>query len=289
MCPHRVRHRRRRGERQLLLAQPRARLRSRLRLHGWAEQKTCGIEHIVQLTNHAFITVANPKGNSKISLIFMHLPDGNLNGQGFKDSGYESVARLESGAIGTIGSVDTQSTYNLTQLSAALTSLMHTYQPTEIRTQANFISTKYPDHSDHMARRATGETGLRAVRNSAVRQPSHHSLTFYIGYPIHAFPRKTCLAKISPKSKPRSSPTPSSTAAVCNSLAKCQATPPTTPTSNASIRIPSDLKQSHVIQLATSGNLCYTTAMATQSISPRNYENTCPGYAPAWLVVPITF
>jgi len=46
----------------------------------------------------------------------MHLPDGNLNGQGFSSSHNESLARLEAGQVKTLHSVDGQSTYTSQEL-----------------------------------------------------------------------------------------------------------------------------------------------------------------------------
>jgi LmbE family N-acetylglucosaminyl deacetylase len=113
----------------------------------------------------------------------MHLPDGNLRGQGFQDMNYESLARLEAGRIPVINSVDNQSSYTSDQLVSALASLLNTYRPSEIRTQANYVSRQFPDHSDHMA---VGRYVKRAYQqyegNSAA------TISFYIGYPIRGLP-----------------------------------------------------------------------------------------------------
>ncbi len=149
--------------------------------------KSVWIQRIVELANHEFITVSNPKGNSKISLIFMHLPDGNMKGDGFSTSHNESLARLEAGKIKLLQSVDGQSSYSSSGLQAALSALMHLYQPAEIRTQANFAGTKYPDHSDHMA---VGRFVKRAYVNYEREQYAGLvtiPIQFYIGYPIHQF------------------------------------------------------------------------------------------------------
>lgn len=146
------------------------------------------IERIVQLGDHQYVTVANPKGNSKISLVFMHLPDGSPSGRGFAASHDESLEKLDAGKITTIHSVDHQSEYSAPQLVNALTKLMQVYQPASIRTQSNFIGSKYTDHSDHMA---TGRFAKKAHDqyqkqqfNDLVTIP----LTFYEGYPIHEQP-----------------------------------------------------------------------------------------------------
>ena len=143
------------------------------------------IQRIVELNDHEFVTVANPRGNSKISLVFMHLPDGNLKGQGFSSSHNESLARLEAGKINVMHAVDGQSTYTSSQLTAALATFMHTYQPTEIRTQANFVSQLYPDHSDHLTVGQYTKKAYAAYESQQYEGLVTVPLQFYIGYPVH--------------------------------------------------------------------------------------------------------
>jgi LmbE family N-acetylglucosaminyl deacetylase len=150
--------------------------------------KSIWVQRIVELGNHSFVAIANPKGNAKISLVFMHLPDGNTKGEGFPASHNESLARLESGAIKQIHTVDGQSVYTSAQLQAALVTLMHLYLPAEIRTQANFISTKYPDHSDHMAVGRYVGRAYVAYEQQQYAGLVNIPLLFYIGYPIHQLP-----------------------------------------------------------------------------------------------------
>ncbi len=147
---------------------------------------TVWIQRIVKLRDNQYITIANPKGNIKISLIFIRLPDGNIHGQGYDASKRESLQKLYSGAIPSIQSVYGNSVYTAESLTTALTEIMHAYQPAEIRTMATLASTQYPDHSDHMAvsrftERAYLQYELNQYNNS-VTIPIKH----YIGYPIHA-------------------------------------------------------------------------------------------------------
>lgn len=143
------------------------------------------IERVVKLQDHSYVTVANLKDNPKISLIFMHLPDGNLQGQGFKASNHESLIKLLNGKLNSLHSVDRQSSYNFKQLVDGLSAFMHLYQPAEIRTQANYESELYPDHSDHIA---VGRFTQRAYTKYEAEQYENRlsiPLSFYIGYPIH--------------------------------------------------------------------------------------------------------
>ncbi|HSX33774.1 MAG TPA: PIG-L family deacetylase [Candidatus Saccharimonadales bacterium] len=143
------------------------------------------VERLARLPSGQFVTVANPRGNSRVSLLFMHLPDGNLRGQGFPSAHNESLAQLESGGISTIQTIDHQSTYTLDNLSTSLTALMHLYQPTEVRTQANVSSRTYPDHSDHMAVGRIAQTAYEGYLLQQYDGQPLIPLKFYVGYPIH--------------------------------------------------------------------------------------------------------
>jgi len=142
---------------------------------------TIWVQRVVKIATNEYITIANPRGNSKQALIFFRLPDGNIHGQGFDASHRESLASLERNTTTALQSVDDQSEYTLSQLSDTLTSLMNTYHPTEIRTQSNHVSTVYPDHSDHMA--------VSRLTQQAYQLYAQHESTplkFYLGYPVHA-------------------------------------------------------------------------------------------------------
>ncbi|HZP55173.1 MAG TPA: PIG-L family deacetylase, partial [Candidatus Saccharimonadales bacterium] len=146
-------------------------------------KNTTWVDRIVKLDNHQFITISNPKGNSKISLIFMHLPDGNLKGQGFSAQNYESLAKLDAHQISTIKSVDSQSFYSSEELISALKSFMHLYQPSEIRTQANSQGAVFTDHSDH---RAVGRYVNQAYQQYETEQYENKTsipISFYLSYP----------------------------------------------------------------------------------------------------------
>jgi LmbE family N-acetylglucosaminyl deacetylase len=146
------------------------------------------VERTVKLADNEYITVANPRGGAKVSLIFMHLPDGNITGQGFAATNFESLARLEAGEIGAMNSVDGQSAFTSDQLVAALSSLMHVYQPTEIRTQANYAGGRFPDHSDHQAVGRYVKRAYQQYENEQFENKIAIPIKFYLGYPIHQFP-----------------------------------------------------------------------------------------------------
>ncbi len=144
------------------------------------------VQRVVKLADNQFITIANPRGNPKISLIFLHLPDGNTKGQGFARTNDESLKKLQMGRIPMIKSVDGFSDYTNVELTLALVNLMKAYEPAEIRTQAQDMSEFPPDHSDHIA---TGHYATTAFHEYSSEPNSQHTvIKFYRGYPIAARP-----------------------------------------------------------------------------------------------------
>lgn len=149
--------------------------------------RTIWDQQTVRLAADEYATIASPLGSTKVSLVFLNLPDGDLQGQGFEASGNQSLAKLHDGSLSEITSVDGQAKYTSVQLTAALAMLMNTYQPAEIHTQADVPSDQYPDHSDHVM------TGLYTEAAAALYDQIHFGgaltvpVTRYIGYPIHGY------------------------------------------------------------------------------------------------------
>jgi LmbE family N-acetylglucosaminyl deacetylase len=138
------------------------------------------VQRTVKLSDHEFVSIASPRGHREISLVYMHLPDGNLNGQGYGVSGFESLERLRTGRVSTIRTVDNQSNYSSADLTGALTSLMDFYLPTAINTQASGdMGQVYHDHDDHVS---VGKYVDSAYQKYIKR--SDTPLNHYIGYPI---------------------------------------------------------------------------------------------------------
>ncbi len=142
------------------------------------------VQRVVRLEPDVYVTVVNPQGNPNISLIFLRLPDGNLNGQGFHKSRFESLRHINNGSAAVIRSVDGQSKFSKDQLTATLTLLMDQYQPVEVKTQAPYSANfAYPDHSDHIE---TGKLAQQAFEKYSKRSTA--VIRYYAGYPIRALP-----------------------------------------------------------------------------------------------------
>jgi len=139
------------------------------------------IKRIVRLGDNQYIRVDNPRGNSKVSLIFVRLSDGNVRGQGFRATNYESLEKLEAGKIRLMHSADGQSDYSYGQLQDMLLSLMRTYGPSEIHTQSTYVDHRFPDHSDHIA-------VSRLTRQVWQQYDAKALIKFYLGYPSYGRP-----------------------------------------------------------------------------------------------------
>ncbi len=139
------------------------------------------------------LTTRTLKGAPGLSLIFMRLPDGNLDGEGFPRYGNQSLLRLwrsanpghGSPSITSITTVDGSATYTYPQLSATLEGLIDAYEPRLIATQ-NFNEALPehllgPDHPDHLITAYM----VRAAQESYL---APHQLIAYKDYDVSASP-----------------------------------------------------------------------------------------------------
>lgn len=144
------------------------------------------VDKVVELPNHEYITISSPKGNNKVSLIFMNLPDGNLKGEGFKTSDHESLAKLLNKNIHLMTSLDGQSSYNEEQIIDTLNTLMHFYQPASMRLMAlRNMGVHYPDHSDHISTARLAQSAYSRYETEQYANRVSIPISYYIGYPTH--------------------------------------------------------------------------------------------------------
>jgi LmbE family N-acetylglucosaminyl deacetylase len=177
------------------------------------------VHRTVKLADRAYIITANPRGNPRISLIFMRLPDGNLHGQGFSASHYESLEKLDSNQIASLSSVDGQSIYNSANLTSSLATLLKAYQPTNIDTQASYnAGHAFADHSDHI------EVGRYVKRAYDLYSDHGAVITYYIGYPVRESPQNVTGTDLGQKAAAFFAYARYD-GAVCGSIEDCRAVP----------------------------------------------------------------
>lgn len=150
--------------------------------------KDIWVQRVVHLDGDQYATIANPRGNQKISLVYLHLPDGNMHGQGFTTHNDETLADLDAGKISLIHDVYDGAAYTKSQLVGALTSLMQTFQPTEINTQSNIAMGTTNDHSDHMAVGRLTKDAYQNYESQHFADKVIIPIKYYIGYPIRTRP-----------------------------------------------------------------------------------------------------
>ncbi|OGM25932.1 hypothetical protein A2627_02290 [Candidatus Woesebacteria bacterium RIFCSPHIGHO2_01_FULL_39_28] len=132
------------------------------------------------LTGHP-IPIFNLDNNSTVSLIFMRLPDGNVNGSGFPNNNNESLQKIWQSGITTIHPVDGSSSYTKQDIINSLTFIINIYQPDKINTQDFVGSYNDGDHSDH-------HTTAYFAQAANQSYPKLHTFTAYLGYPISSLP-----------------------------------------------------------------------------------------------------
>ncbi|OGM41084.1 F5/8 type C domain protein [Aspergillus bombycis] len=116
-------------------------------------------------------------GNPDISLVFLQLPDGNLGGNGFPNTGSVSLQRLWQSEISSIQTVNGSTSYTSDELLDTLATLMSDFNPDRINTLDYAHEYGDGDHSDHY-------TTAYYVQKAAEQYSTAHTLTGYTGYPI---------------------------------------------------------------------------------------------------------
>lgn len=111
-----------------------------------------------------------------ISLVFMHLPDGNRRGTGNAIHDHQSLMRLWLGEIETIDAVDGAQSYTSAELRRTLTGIIDDFHTDTLRAQDWTIDFRTGDNADHTA-------AAQYVRAAAAHATHAHQLMGYAGYP----------------------------------------------------------------------------------------------------------
>jgi len=186
-------------------------------------KKHVWVQQTIQLTTNEYFTVASPRDDSNVSLIFLNLPDGNLNGQGFPMSNFESLAKLKAGGIASVQSVDEESSYTAPQLVAALTQFMQLYRPSVIQTQADATGGPDPDHSDHIATSQFAQAAAAMYSQREFLGAVNVPVKRYLGYPMQRFASNVSGADLEQKQATFFA-YGHFDSVVCNSVANCRNT-----------------------------------------------------------------
>lgn len=128
------------------------------------------------LLDGRLVAVSYLQNVPEVSLLFLRLPDGNVDGGGFAASGGESLHRLLSGELGIIHTVtEHKIVYSRGEIIEALAAVMQTDRPEYIRSQSPEGHAE-GDHTDHAA------VGT-LVAAAAATHRGLYTLSAYAGYP----------------------------------------------------------------------------------------------------------
>jgi LmbE family N-acetylglucosaminyl deacetylase len=105
---------------------------------------------------------------SAVSLIFMHLPDGDVDGGGFSSNNDESLQELWQGSISTVHAIDGSSSYTKATLTSTLTAMMSAFGAASVNTQDFVGKFGDGDHSDHHAAAYFAQAAQQAYGGSSV-------------------------------------------------------------------------------------------------------------------------
>jgi hypothetical protein len=121
------------------------------------------------------ITIHTLRSHSKISLVFLRLPDGNFDGGGWPKNNYQSLRKLLAVTINDITAIDGSNSFNKADdLESTLLKLIKDYRPDKLRTQ-DINSAVLWDHSDHRA-------VASLVERADMRYTAPHTFISYVDY-----------------------------------------------------------------------------------------------------------
>lgn len=141
-------------------------------------------ENEITLDSGMRVDRLTPRGDGRISVFFVRLPDGNITDGGFAATGYATMSKLLDGSIASLAPIDGGPAVSSPQLSASLTEFAEALRPartlTHIPRGSAFAPGDHPDHSvvGTLVRDAIGPLG---GVGSGVR--------YFVGYPSEDLPR----------------------------------------------------------------------------------------------------
>jgi len=141
-------------------------------------------EHRVTLLSGAVLSQWSPDGDPDITIAFLRLPDGGLQGEGFPTTGRGSLLQLLNDQIPALPPVDGARELSSEALVASLAETIQAYHPTRLVTHipSGALDWAVGDHSDH----AVTGTFVRAAWQHAGLPAAQ--VMYAIGYPSKTLP-----------------------------------------------------------------------------------------------------
>lgn len=109
-------------------------------------------DRAVVLANGVTATETVPDGDDRVSLTFLRLPDGGLRGAGYERTGWQSLAKLLTGEIAQMRTIDTGQVLSLDLLHSTIAELVAVSDAsTVISHHPGYQDSPGADHPDHQS------------------------------------------------------------------------------------------------------------------------------------------
>lgn len=136
-------------------------------------------QRTVALVDGLSVTLNRPIGDPRVSLIFLRLPDGGLDAEGFDSTGRSSLPQLLAGKISTLPMIDTGTPVTLDDLSSTVVELYDAYSPASVL--AHLPGRAQGTRGDHPDHQVTGDIVMRTA-DAGLIDPA--TVTYAQGYPV---------------------------------------------------------------------------------------------------------
>jgi LmbE family N-acetylglucosaminyl deacetylase len=123
---------------------------------------------VVPVAGATALPSATPSSGS-IQLVFVRLPDGNVDGSGFPSTGNVSLQKLLAGSIPSMTTVDGARSYTAASLRQTIAGLVSQVSPDLVMLQDFVHANAGPTWSDHADHLAGSQFAFWAVAQSGVR------------------------------------------------------------------------------------------------------------------------
>jgi LmbE family N-acetylglucosaminyl deacetylase len=163
----------------------------------------------------------SPDGDPDITVAFLRLPDGNMNGEGFAATGNVSLSKLLNGAIPALSPISGDAAISSETLTASLAELLQAYHATRLMTHVPSTAAEWTagDHPDH----AAVGTYVRAAWQR-IGYPVGQ-VVYAIGYPSSSLPANVVGDMLSRKLAPYRAYAAQDSVVTCATDAACLAKP----------------------------------------------------------------
>jgi LmbE family N-acetylglucosaminyl deacetylase len=138
----------------------------------WSEKR-------VTLLSGAVLSQWSPDGDPDITIAFLRMPDGNMNGTGFASTGYASLPKLIDGAIPTLSPIDGGPALASEPLVVTLAELIQAYHAAHLITHVPSTAPQWAD-GDHPDHRTTGTYARAAWQRVGFAAAE---VRYAVGYP----------------------------------------------------------------------------------------------------------